>query len=86
MTDEQLLALKLGGVALAFPLLAWAIGTPIVGRLTPFDREERFAASFGVGFAARPFPPSQRSCSTLRSPTSTLVPPWRCLASPCGAA
>ncbi len=52
MSDELALVLKLGGVALAFPLLAWAIGTPIVGRLTQFDREERFVASFGVGFAA----------------------------------
>src|SRR5438128_9607427 len=52
MTEGWALAARVAGVALGFPLLAWAFGDAILGRCTRLDREERFAASFGVGFAA----------------------------------
>jgi hypothetical protein len=52
MDEGQLLAARIGGVAVGFPLLAWVFGSAVLGRFTRLDREERFAASFGLGFAA----------------------------------
>jgi hypothetical protein len=52
MTDGLALAARVAGVAVGFPLLTWAFGSAVVGRFTRLDREERFAASFGVGIAA----------------------------------
>ncbi len=52
MSDGLMLAARVAGVAVGFPLLAWAFGSAVLGRFTRLDREERFAASFGVGFAA----------------------------------
>jgi hypothetical protein len=52
MTDGMALALRIAGVAVGFPLVTWAFGSAVVGRFTRLDREERFAASFGVGIAA----------------------------------
>jgi hypothetical protein len=43
--------LRLVGVTLGFPLVAWFFGWSVLGRLTRLDAEERFAASWGVGFA-----------------------------------
>ncbi|HEX5271409.1 MAG TPA: glycosyltransferase family 39 protein, partial [Gemmataceae bacterium] len=51
MTDGWVLALQIAGVVIGFPLLAWAFGSAVVARFTRLDREERFAAGFGVGFA-----------------------------------
>jgi hypothetical protein len=42
---------RLAGVALAFPLVAFAFGWSVLGRFTDLDREERFAACWGVSFA-----------------------------------
>jgi hypothetical protein len=55
MTDGLALAARVAGVAIGFPLATWAFGTAVVGRFTCLDREERFAASFGVGIAAAAF-------------------------------
>jgi hypothetical protein len=52
MHEGSLLAARFGGVAIGFPLLTWAIGAAFLGRFTRLDRAERFAASFGLGFAA----------------------------------
>jgi hypothetical protein len=52
MSDGLVLGLRLVSVAVAFPLLAWVFGSAVLRRFTRLDREERFAASFGVGFAA----------------------------------
>jgi hypothetical protein len=38
-------------LAVGWPLLTFAFGWAVLGRLGGLDREERFAASFGVGFA-----------------------------------
>src|SRR5262249_5554069 len=43
--------LRLVGVTLGFPLVACLFGWSVLGRLTRLDAEERFAASWGVGFA-----------------------------------
>src|SRR5262249_21651384 len=43
--------LRLVGVTLGFPLVACLFGWSVLGRLTPLDAEEPFAASWGVGFA-----------------------------------
>ncbi|HKI36176.1 MAG TPA: glycosyltransferase family 39 protein [Gemmataceae bacterium] len=52
MSDGLVLAVRIASVAVGFPLLAWVFGSAVLGRFTRLDREERFAASFGVGFAA----------------------------------
>jgi hypothetical protein len=52
MTDGLALALRIAGVVVGFPLGTWAFGSAVVSRFTRLDREERFAASFGVGIAA----------------------------------
>jgi hypothetical protein len=52
MSDALALTLRLGGVGIGFPLLAWVFGSALLGRFTRLDREERFVAGFGVGFAA----------------------------------
>jgi hypothetical protein len=52
MTDEMALAARITGVVVGFPLATWAFGSAVVGRFTLLDREERFAASFGVGITA----------------------------------
>ncbi len=44
-------SLRLASVALGFPLFAGLFGWSVLGRVTALDREERFAASWGVGFA-----------------------------------
>jgi hypothetical protein len=53
MTDGLVLAARIAGVVVGFPLLSWAFGSAVLGRLTRLDREERLAAGFGVGFAAQ---------------------------------
>ncbi|MBX9639625.1 MAG: hypothetical protein K2X97_07850, partial [Mycobacteriaceae bacterium] len=45
-------ALVLVGIAAAFPGVALAIGYALLGRARWLDRVERFAAAWGVGFAA----------------------------------
>src|SRR5438876_8372672 len=55
MSDGLVLGLRMVSVAVAFPLLAWVFGSAVLRRFTRLDREERFAASFGVGFAAEGF-------------------------------
>jgi Dolichyl-phosphate-mannose-protein mannosyltransferase len=52
MADEIGLV-RFVGVTVGFPLVTWAFGTAVLGRFTRLDREERFAASFGVGFSAQ---------------------------------
>jgi 4-amino-4-deoxy-L-arabinose transferase-like glycosyltransferase len=54
MTEGQVLAVRVIVVGLGVPIVAWLFGSSILGRLTNFDRSERFAASFGVsiGFIA----------------------------------
>jgi hypothetical protein len=51
MSDELSLLLYMLGIALGFPLLAGLFGWSVLGRFTDLDREERFAACWGVGFA-----------------------------------
>jgi hypothetical protein len=51
MDERLLLAVRVAGVAIGFPLLAWIFGSAVLGRFTRFDREERFVAAFGIGFA-----------------------------------
>jgi hypothetical protein len=51
MSIDGVLIARLAGVALGFPLLAFAFGWSVLGRFTDLDREERFAASWGVSFA-----------------------------------
>jgi hypothetical protein len=53
MNDGLVLAARIVGVAVAFPLLSWAFGAAVLRRFTRLDAEERFAGSFGVGFAAQ---------------------------------
>jgi 4-amino-4-deoxy-L-arabinose transferase-like glycosyltransferase len=52
MSDGLALAARVVGIAVGFPLLAWAFGSAVLARFTRLDREERFAAGFGLGFAA----------------------------------
>jgi hypothetical protein len=52
MSADWLLFARLAGVALAFPLVVFAFGWSVLTRFTDLDNEERFAASWGVGFAA----------------------------------
>lgn len=51
MLDEPLLLARLAVVSLGWPLLCIAFGWAVLGRVAGLDHEERFAASFGVGFA-----------------------------------
>jgi hypothetical protein len=51
MSAGWLLDARLAGVALGFPLVAFAFGWSVLGRFTGLDREERFAACWGVSFA-----------------------------------
>ncbi len=49
--ESVLPTIQLTGVVVGFPLLAWLFGWSVLGRFTRLDREERFAASWGVSFA-----------------------------------
>jgi hypothetical protein len=51
MGDGVLLWLTVAGVVVAFPVVAWLFGWSVLGWLPFFDREERFVAAGGVGFA-----------------------------------
>lgn len=42
---------RLAAVAVGFPLLTWVLGSALLARVAWLDRAERFAASWGVGFA-----------------------------------
>jgi hypothetical protein len=49
--DRFFLCLQLAGILVGFPLVVFVFGWAVLGRLTDLDAEERFAASWGVGFA-----------------------------------
>ena len=49
--ETVLPTIQLTGVVVGFPLLAWLFGWSVLGRFTRLDREERFAASWGISFA-----------------------------------
>jgi hypothetical protein len=51
MSDQVLLWTTAAAVVLAFPVVAWLFGWSALGRLPFLDREERFVAAGGVGFA-----------------------------------
>jgi hypothetical protein len=51
MGDGTLLWLTVAGVVVAFPVIAWLFGWSVLGWLSFLDREERFVAAGGVGFA-----------------------------------
>ncbi|MBY0524385.1 MAG: glycosyltransferase family 39 protein [Gemmataceae bacterium] len=46
-----MLLLQIVGIAIGSPLLCFGFGWSVLGRVSSLDGEERFAASWGVGFA-----------------------------------
>src|SRR5436309_3837887 len=51
MIPAAIWLLAMAGAALGFPALCFLFGWSLLGRFARLDAEERFAASWGVGFA-----------------------------------
>ncbi|MHC5541325.1 hypothetical protein ACYOEI_24150, partial [Singulisphaera rosea] len=51
MSDSFEVLSRVLGVAFGFPIVAFALGWSLVGRMAWLDRTERFASAWGVGFA-----------------------------------
>jgi hypothetical protein len=61
------------GIAILWPLAAWAFGWAVLGCIRGLDREERFVASFGVGFAAFAICQFVAFLTQASQPTATYV-------------